>query len=137
MKFIPTIRCRELSAVSPICEGCWLVWDMQARMKHLVARWQSSLQRNRRMSSVLFLSGEVEVAVFDGAPGFWALVNNCPKYPMTSEIERSLAEFEALNLAGGCLWQFRNKFHAAWPFVIRKMRHDKFLKPASKLCIVN
>ena len=84
------------------------------------------------MSSVLFLSGEVEVAVFDGALGFWALVNNCPKYPMTSEIDRSLAEFEALNLAGGCLWQFRNKLHAARPFVIGKTRNDKFLKTGSK-----
>src|SRR5260370_39336294 len=110
---------------------------MQARMKHLVARWQSSLERTRRMSSVLFLSGEVEVAVFDGAPGFWALVNNCPKYPMTSEIERSLAEFEALNLAGGCLGQLRNKLHTARAFVIGKTRNNKFLKPASKLCIAN
>src|SRR6266853_4487298 len=56
---------------------------------------------------------------------------------MTSEIARSFAEFEALNLAGGRLGQPRNKFHAAWPFVIWKMRHDKFLKTRSKLCIAN
>src|SRR5713101_2818292 len=60
-----------------------------------------------------------------------------PGWRQRSEIERSLTQFEALNLAGGCLGQLRNKFYTAGAFVIGKTRNDKFLEAGSEFCIAN